>query len=292
MKVLSLFDGMSCGQIALQKAGFKVEKYQAAEIDKYAIAITKKNFPDTIHLGNVFDINYKEIEADLLIGGSPCTFWSISKRDRETSSCGLGYELFHQYEIALKTVKPKYFLYENNFGIHQDIQDAISEALGVQPILIDSALFSAQRRKRLYWTNIPFCMPEPKKIYVKDILEETDKGQVTGYRITREDEPLTDTTLRIGSIGKGGQGQRIYSINGKSVNLTANGGGQGAKTGLYLIDYKGEKIVRKLTPLEAERLQTVPDGYTEGVSDTQRLKMIGNGWTVDVIAYILSGMVD
>lgn len=291
LRVLSLFDGMSCGQIALKKAGINISEYNAAEIDKYAIGITKKNFPKTNHIGDVFSAEFKP--ADLLIGGSPCTFWSISKRNRETTSCGLGFDLFSQYVRALDDAKPKYFLYENNFGIHQDIQDEITKALGVKPIMIDSALVSAQKRKRLYWTNIPYKPLEDKKIYAKDILENTEIGRVFGeFTFNGKEEIITphNGLLRIGSIGKGGQGQRIYSIHGKTVNFTANGGGQGAKTGLYLTDYNDIKIVRKLIPLEAERGQTIPEGYTEGVSDTQRYKLIGNGWTCDVISNFLLGM--
>lgn len=293
MRVISLFDGMSCGQLALEKAGIKVEKYLASEIDKYAIEITKRNFKKTEHIGNVFEIDYKKIgKQDLLIGGSPCTFWSISKKDRETTSEGFGFDLFKQYLRGLEETKADYFLYENNFSIHKNIQEEISRYLGVKPIMIDSALFTGQKRKRLYWTNIEgIKTPESKNIYVKDILENTEKGKIEGEFIWngKKEKPEKEilTPWRIGQIGKGGQGQRIYSIYGKSVNLTANGGGQGAKTGLYLVEYKGKKIVRKLTPLECERLQGVIEGYTLGMSDTQRYKMLGNGWTIDVIAYIL-----
>ncbi len=291
IRVLSLFDGLSCGQIALNRAGFKIDNYDAYEIDKYAISITQKNFPKTNQKGNVFEAKFAQ--ADLLIGGSPCTHWSISKRNRETTSCGLGFDLFREYVRALEESNARYFIYENNYGIHQDIQNEISKALGVEPILIDSSLVSAQQRKRLYWTNIPFELPKEKQIYVKDILENTEEGRVFGEFTFNGKQDFTgyaDRLLRIGQIGKGWQGQRIYNINGKTVNLTANGGGQGAKTGLYLVDYNNIKIVRKLTCLEAERAQTIPDGYTIGVSDTQRYKMIGNGWTIDVIVAILKGL--
>lgn len=308
MNVLSLFDGISCGRVALERAGIKVDKYYACEIDKYAIKITQKNYPDTIQLGNVFDYQLPEDEKiDMIIGGSPCTYWSIAKTDRETTSEGVGFELFMQYVNAIEKYKPKYFLYENNFSIHKDIQAAISEKLGVKPITINSSLVSAQNRKRLYWTNIPnVTQPEDKRIVLKDILESglswVDKsycltasynGAVFWNILERKQRTMIAEPVRIGHIGKGGQGQRIYSIEGKSVNLMANGGGQGAKTGLYRIDLPdGEYIIRKLTPEECEKLQTLPVGYTEGVSNIQRYRCLGNGWTVDVIAHIFERLVN
>lgn len=157
MKVLSLFDGISCGMVALERAGISVERYVAYEIEDDAIAISKYNYPHIEQKGDVFNAVYKEGEFDLLIGGSPCTYWSIAKTDgkRETTSSGFGFELFMQYVRALKEAKPKYFLYENNFSINSEIKAAISKHLGVEPIVIDSRLVSGQGRKRCYWTNIP-----------------------------------------------------------------------------------------------------------------------------------------
>jgi DNA (cytosine-5)-methyltransferase 3A len=292
LRVLSLFDGISCGRVALDRVGINVEQYVAYEIDKYATKISKQNYPQIEHYGDVFLGNYKKYKHyDLLLGGSPCTYWSINKKDREVTCEGMGFELFQQYVRALNDSSCKYFLYENNYKIHPDIQDAISNALGVKPILINSALVSAQQRYRLYWTNIPDVIePINKYIYVKDIIEydntiEEDLSSITRFKNTdlhmSEDKPI-----RIGTIGKGGQGERVYSIYGKTINLTANGGGRGAKTGLYKVN----NTVRKLTPLEAERAQTLPDNYTVGIPNTQRYKCIGNGWTVDVIAHILSGI--
>lgn len=400
MRVLSLYDGISCGMAALERAGIPVESYDAFEIDKYAIQVSRKNYPQIIHHGDVFGGSYSDFKGyDLLIGGSPCTYWSIAKTGREVTPDGMGGKLFMEYVRALRESGCKYFLYENNNSIHQNIKDFISEQLGVKPIMINSALVSAQQRKRCYWTNIPnVSQPADKGILLKDILESGLPWQDKSYCMTasydgavlwntlqrsqrsmiaepvgvaqrgryiqsgkrsekyaggteqfieaRKDgksnclttvqkdsmvaEPIPFNTyngegeksrtfmagyykygeatiiknkgfkggataiaqpVRVGEYGKGGQGQRIYSVRGKSVTLSANGGGQGAKTGLYKIDLPdSDYIVRKLTPIEAERLQTLPDNYTGGISNTQRYKCIGNGWTVDVIAHILNGL--
>ena len=400
MRVLSLYDGISCGMAALERAGIPVESYDAFEIDKYAVKISEKNYPQIVHHGDVFGGSYSDFKGyDLLIGGSPCTYWSIAKTGREITPDGMGGKLFMEYVRALCESGCKYFLYENNNSIHQNIKDFISEQLGVKPIMINSALVSAQQRKRCYWTNIPnVSQPADKGILLEDILESGLSWQDKSYCMTasydgavfwntmqrsqrsmiaepvgvaqrgryiqsgkrsekciggteqfieaRKDgksnclttvqkdsmvaEPIPFNTyngegeksrtfmagyykygeatiiknkgfkggataiaqpVRVGEYGNGGQGQRIYSVRGKSVTLSANGGGQGAKTGLYKIDLPdGDYIVRKLTPVEAERLQTLPDNYTEGISNTQRYKCIGNGWTVDVIAHILNGL--
>lgn len=209
-----------------------------------------------------------------------------------------------QYVRALRESGCKYFLYENNNSIHKDIKDFISEQLGVQPIMINSALVSAQQRKRCYWTNIPnVTQPVDKGILMKDILESgqswVDKsycltasydGAIFWNTLQRKQRTMVAEPIRLGHIGKSnGQANRIYSIEGKSVCLQAQAGGGGAKTGLYKIDLPdGDYTIRKLTPVEAERLQTLPDNYTEGISKAQRYKCVGNGWTVDVIAHILS----
>ena len=327
---------------------YYIKRYDAFEIDKYAVTVSKKNFPDIVHHGDVFDGDFTQFKGyDLLLGGSPCTYWSIAKKGRETTSDGMGFQLFMEYVRALKESECRYFLYENNQSIHQNIKDEISKRLGVEPIMINSALVSAQNRKRCYWTNIPVTsFPADKGIMLKDVLESGVAWQDKSYCMTarysgaiisntlerkqrtmiaepigaaqrgryvddnkteqhievRKDnksncvttvqkDTLICTPVRVGQYGKGGQGQRIYSVRGKSVTLSANGGGQGAKTGLYKIDLPdGDYIIRKLTPVEAERLQTLPDDYTAGISNTQRYKCIGNGWTVDVIAHILGGL--
>ncbi len=303
--VLSLFDGISCGMVALERAGILVENYAAFEIDKYAILVSEKNYPQIKHCGNVFDGDFTRFKGcDLLIGGSPCTYWSIAKKGRETTCDGEGYRLFGEYLRALRESRPRYFLYENNYSIHKNIKDEISRALGVEPIMINSALVSAQQRKRCYWTNIPnITQPEDKGILLKDIIIgipiNTDKGKSrtikaqyarTGFANLRTDSfgaTMVAIPARIGEIGRYQQ-DRVYSVRGKAVSMKANGGGGGAKTGLYKIDLPdGDYMIRKLYPIEAERCQTLPDDYTAGISDTQRYKCIGNGWTVDVIAHIL-----
>ena len=273
-------------------------KYYASEIDKYAISITQKNHPDTIQLGDIKELDATKFEGvDLLIGGSPCQSLSIAKRQKESGLQKGESTLFWEYVRVLKECKPKFFLLENVASMKNIDRDKISEVIGVQPIKINSALVSAQQRKRYYWTNIPgITQPEDKEIYLKDILESGDTEKLKAYCVTAtysracprdyfmkgQRQLIFKKPVRIGKIGKGGQGQRIYHTNGKSVSLSAHGGGQGAKTGLYEI----KEEVRRLTPIECERLQTVPDNYTEGVSNTQRYTMLGNGWTVEVIKHI------
>lgn len=315
MKILSLFDGIACGRVAFERMGINVEEYYAYEIDKYAIQIAKKNHPDIKECGDVFNADYSNYKnIDWLIGGSPCTFWSIAQttQKRETKPEGFGWNLFSQYLRAIKEAKPKYFLYENNKSMSKDIKNCITENFGFEPILINSALVSAQSRQRLYWVGerqqdgtykqVKVAQPKDKKIILKDILESGITYQDKNYCLTarydgavfwntvqRKQKTMVLEPVRIGQIGKGGQGSRIYSVKGKSITLSASSGGHGAATGLYKIDVPdGEYVVRKLTPVEAERLQTLPDDYTKGVSNTQRYKGIGNGWTVDVICHLIS----
>lgn len=235
----------------------------------------------------------------ILLGGSPCTYWSVAQNTgkRETTAEGLGWELFRNYLIAKEKFHPDYFLYENNQTASPEIKEQISETLGVELTHINSSLVSAQSRKRFYAFNWEISRPEERNIFVKDILE--DKG--VAHECTNFFKPL-----RVGTIGKGGQGERIYSISGKSVTLMANGGGWGAKTGLYAIPVDkpiansheimdGEGVImgrpcKSILPIECERLQTMPDNYTAGVSNTQRYKGLGNGWTAEVIIHILNGI--
>lgn len=317
--VLSLFDGMSCGQIALNRLGIIPDKYFASEIDKYAIQVTQKNFPKTIQLGDVNNWPFWELipefawdSIDLLIGGSPCQDLSIAKQNRQGLE-GKRSGLFWRYVEILKKAKPKYFLLENVASMKNSDKDIISEILGVEPVMINSALLSAQQRKRYYWTNIPFItQPRDKEVYVKDILESgiwpiaeqplacalrTREGRGKVLEIKKDGKANSLTTVntdsmacvpvRVGHFGKGGQSQRIYSANGKSVCL----GTGGATKENYLINSpNNDYVIRKLTPLECERLQTVPEGYTSCVSNTQRYRMLGNGWTVDVIAHIFKSI--
>lgn len=228
----------------------------------------------------------------LLIGGSPCTHWSIAQNPskREVTNGGIGWELFRNYVIASQKFNPDLFLYENNESISKQIQNEIGKSLGVHLLHINSAILSAQTRHRIYGTNIKVENElKDREIKVKDIIDYDYHKENLFSEVkfnNRDDTKDNNKLVRIGTIGKGGQGERVYSINGKSCTLSANGGGRGAKTGLYLIN--GE--VRKLSPLEAERLQTLPDNYTlyEGIPETQRYKCIGNGWTAEVIIHILS----
>lgn len=482
VKVLSLFDGMACGMLAMQRAEVEVDEYIAYEVDKYAIQTSSHNFPMIQHNGDVFKADYtRHGNVDYLIGGSPCTFWSIAqKNNRETEASGLGWELFSQYVRALNEAKPKYFIYENNKSMSNAIRESISNTFGFEPICINSALVSAQNRQRLYWvgrrnndgtySKVDIDQPHDKGVLLRDVLDyvcddiaagirpinttsdnkaqclratcykdgirniagnSVDKrtgvaepvcvamrgryasdGSIEQHYEAREDgktnvltrvekdnrvaEPVNVTAVsepvRVGSLprpsgelsqsqalrvygidgksvnitanggGAGGktglyaipidsstatsepirvggwpnprgelsnsQGMRVYSVYGKSINITANSGGVGSNTGLYAIPsevhdgipvkaisqsdgntytvyevesgqitIKGKKypiklvdgyyIIRKLTVTECMRLQTVPEWYEFPVSKTQAYKMLGNGWTVDVIAHLI-----
>eukprot|EP01047_Picozoa_sp_COSAG01_P022978 COSAG01_NODE_1383_length_10520_cov_83.640342_11_plen_451_part_00 len=446
LKILSLFDGMSCGQLALQRLGIEVDTYYASEIDKYAMQVTQANFPNTIHIGDVCNLKAEDYQdIDLILAGSPCQGFSFAGKQLAFDDPRSA--LFFEFIRLLKEIKPKYFLLEN-VKMKQQFQDVITEQVSacypdfeggdlfgsqIKPILINSALLSAQNRQRLYWTNIPNIeQPEDKGIVLRDILEDTDSweedtpqylknnfhGEPRGNQVRHIDESKAKTLTasmykgqiqtwikkdketkpkQVGKIKDGGQGNRIYSQDGKSSSLSAQSGGT-AGVGNTLVetkpkqvgiaaDIKGhdilkrvyspdgksptlntmgggnrepkvavqeERIVvdkekrqlliaeatkkgytviedgdcfdinfpnsktrrgrnmkykcnalttasqnfmrfenlswRKLTPLECERLQTVPDNYTNHVSNTQRYKMLGNGWTVEVIAHILNNI--
>ena len=319
MKVLSLFDGVSCCRLALERAGIKVDTYYASEIDKYAIQVAQKNYPDTIQLGDVtkwreWDIDWKSI--DLLAGGSPCQ--SFSNAGTRTGFDGKS-GLFYTYlEILnhLKEVNPNIKFLLENVRMKKEWQDEITRCMGVEPVLINSALVSAQQRNRLYWCNWEVGQPEDKHILLKDILETSTGDNVNistylrdygtkGKIMTLEDEktqcltasmgtgggniPLVAEPIRVGHFGKGEQGQRIYSVRGKCICLSsALGGGNQVWLKIDLPD--GDYIIRKLSPIEAERCQTLPDNWTEGISNSRRYQCVGNGWTVDVIAHIFSTM--
>jgi DNA (cytosine-5)-methyltransferase 3A len=279
--VLSLFDGMSCGQIALNKLGVKYDKYYASEIDKWAIEITKKNFPDTIHIGDVRDVNTSNLpKIDLLFGGSPCQSFS-------NAGNGEGFDgksgIFWEYVRVLKETKPKYFMLEN-VKMKKEWQDIITKELGVEPIAINSSLVSGQNRPRLYWTNIPgINQPEDKGIKLKDILEDESTIDKK-YMMTPSSMAYMDRLRN----GKPRWEYHKNPLDGKAACIVAS---FYKLAGFGVLDYRNDgKPCRRLTPIECERLQTVPDNYTEGVSKTQRYKMIGNGWTVDVIAHIFSHM--
>ena len=428
MKVLSLFDGMACGMIAMQFAGMEVESYDAYEIDKYAIKTAQHNFPMIKEHGDVFGADFTQYEGvDFLIGGSPCTYWSIAQtKNRETVASGMGWELFSQYVRALHEAKPKYFIYENNKSMSKAIRASIDEAFGFEAVLINSALVSAQNRQRLYWvgkrnedgtySKVNVEQPADRGILLKDVLDSavtrdmitesvafsmvgdfdnrkvgvSDKAYCLAANPSSDMSARVAEPIRIGtyptSDGRllNSQGNRIYSVDEKAVTQSAQGGGFGAKTGLYAIPYmpvkeatsrgcteiecgecvdlsmpnsktrrgrnmkdksncmqtsndfyqyvaytiefdddgrpikaigkdgkeitiyevqngkitiKGKQypiklkdgyyIIRKLTVHECMRLQTVPEWYEFPVSNSQAYKMLGNGWTCEVIAHIL-----
>lgn len=298
MRVLSLFDGISCSRVALERAGIEVEAYYASEIDKHAIAVSTKNYPDIVQLGSVVGLTPPD-NIDLLIGGSPCQDLSIAKKDRKGLD-GDRSGLFWEYVRIKDECKPTYFILENVASMPKKDRDLITITLGVQPVLFNASLVSAQSRKRLFWTNLKFDLPEDRGILLKDILQpdaEVDErmvvdgkaftltasyqGAVEGDSIERKQR----TMVKVGHIGKSdAQANRVYDPSGKSCTLSALGGGLGAKTGLYQTTGR----IRKLTPIECERLQSLPDNYTDGIAKTNRYKCLGNAFNVDVVAHILS----
>lgn len=403
MRIISLFDGMSVARQALEDIGADVETYYASEIDPYAIAVAQSNWPETKQMGSVTDFGWRLADIDLLIGGSPCQDLSIAKKGREGLK-GSRSGLFYEYLRIRDEVKPKYFVLENVASMSKEAKDTISEALGVEPVMINASLVSAQNRKRLFWVGkwngekyvqVDIEQPEDRGILLKDILEnDVDekyfiigdwkvkrnpehnntsgaavRKQVNderGIEIRKDEKSNALNTIenhklvRIGSLNSGGQGDRISSQEGKSVALSANGGGRGAKTGLYAVpvalrnrgegkkpEYNGtnkanamtsvqtdsmvavfsnynntlnydkantlgsnsqcqtaktgqglvdfeKQIIRKLTPTECLRLQSMPDTYfdkaiykNKPISNTQRYKMCGNAFNKEVIVHIL-----
>ena len=307
--VLSVFSGCSMDRVALDRAGINVRWYMASEIDKYAIQVAKRNYPDIHHIGDVTKCErlltvrgYPEV--DIMIGGSPCQGFSFA--GKQLNFHDPRSKLFFEFVKLKNLLKPKYFLLEN-VRMKKEHQDVISQHLGVEPIAINSNLVSAQNRYRLYWTNIPnVTQPEDKGILLQDILEDgiedRDKshcldanyfkgGNLKSYfeKHRRQLVFSKDGLCHVGDADLKGHDsiKRVYHPKGKAPALTTMQGG-----------HREPKIAcsdkihwRKLTPLECERLQTLPDGYTDqGVSNTQRYKMLGNGFTVDVIAHILKGI--
>jgi DNA (cytosine-5)-methyltransferase 3A len=395
MKILSLFDGISCARVALERRGIPVEIYYASEIDKYAIQISRKNWPDIVQVGSVVGLDTKQFKKiDLLIGGSPCQDLSIAKKDRKGLS-GDRSGLFWEYVRILKLLKPKYFILENVNSMPKEAKDLITKTLGVEPIMIDAALVSAQRRKRLFWVGklvytkhdifseahyeqVDVTLPDDRGILLKDILEDNNGVAITERRtekakkarslymkktgkdfsprrakelVPRQDgkantittgvtkEMLVmkekSNTIRLGGggskVGDKHEWDSVYQYRrtywretkgGKVPTLTANMG-TGGNNIPYIVDTrqttrektpriydKGKSptlnstmykepynvatdspSIRKLTPLECERLQSLPDGYTDGVSNTQRYKALGNAFNAEVVAHILSFIV-
>ena len=289
MNVLSLFDGMSCGQIALERVGVKVNKYYASELDKYSIKVTQANWPETIHLGDVtkwreWNIDWSSI--DLLIGGSPCQGFSIA--GKKLAFDDPRSKLFFEFVDILNHInrhrrlsfKPRVKFMLENVKMKKEYLDVISDYLGVKPVFINSNLVSAQKRPRYYWANWDFEQPDDRGIYLNDILHGADeKFKVSQKQISR---------LNLSGVSDGGvrvcfqkPGQNVE----KSECLQARDYKGISGMQYFTVAMKGGDLY-KLSPIEYERLQTVPDNYTNHVSNTQRYKMLGNGWTVDVIAHI------
>ena len=353
VKILSLYDGMACGMIAMQLAGVEVESYDAYEIDKYAIKTAQHNFPMIKEHGDVFDADFTQYEGvDFLIGGSTCTYWSIAQtKNRETVASGMGWELFSQYVRALHEAKPKYFIYENNKSMSKDIRASIDDAFGFEAVLINSALVSAQNRQRLYWvgkrnedgtySKVNVEQPADRGILLKDVLDSAvamrekahaviaSAGRTTEREFFMKNqgnmvaEPVrgmgNDTKSRtltanywktnvrdafvdcaggrtmvaepidaiefddegrpIKAIGKDGKEITIYEVKDGKITI------KGKQYPIKLKD--GYYIIRKLTVRECMRLQTAPEWYEFPVSNSQAYKMLGNGWTCEVIAHLI-----
>lgn len=272
MNVLSLFDGISCGQIALERAGVKVDRYYASEIEPNAIKVTQHNYPNTIQLGDVTKVQAANLpKIDLLIGGSPCQSFSIAG---DCTGFNGKSGLFYEYLRILKEVKPTYFLLEN-VKMKKEWRDEITKELNVIPILINSNLVSAQDRERLYWTNIPnISQPEDRNIFLYDIVEQENRVWL----------PILPWTQKVWGTKKKIDTLRKISDR-KSFCLTTN---KSHPRNYYLSPDKTR--LTKLTSKEAEILQTVPEGYTSCITEGAAFSALGNGWTVDVIAHILAGI--
>lgn len=318
MNVLSLFDGMSCGQIALERASIPVTNYFSSEIDKYAIKVTQANYPNTIQLGDIQ--NQKEWglpKVDLIIGGSPCQGFSFAGKQLNFDDPRS--KLFFDYAEALERFNPRYSLLEN-VKMKQEFQDIISRTIdNDNSIEINSSLVSAQNRKRLYWSNIPGIeQPEDKEIFLKDVVFKDAIDPTvcmhnlyggfgeTKHRTFLDKSPTLRTAAGGGHIPslllsekalaymdrkvKGGRTHWDFKHHSDVRQPKASAVVANFFKGVPYNVLKDENCIRHFDPIECERLQTVPDNYTNHVSKTQRYKMIGNGWTVDVIAHIFKAM--
>jgi len=280
MNILSLFDGISCGRVALERAGVKVDNYYASEIDEFAIKVSRFNHDDVQQIGNVLNIDETALpQIDLIMGGSPCQGFSFAGK-------GLAFEdprsrLFFEFVDLVERCQPKYFLLEN-VRMKKEFLDIITEYLEVEPILINSSLVSAQNRQRYYWTNIPNVGPPEDTCsdMLQDILEpRPSRKYLAGQQLRDNYQGGNQLNPNYKS-----QANRIHDIDKKAPTIMA--GSHGYANGY--VNQNGD--IRRLTPIECERLQNLPDNYTDGVSDTQRYKGLGNGWTIDVIAHILRNM--
>lgn len=293
MNILSLFDGICCGRLALMKAGVQVDKYFASEIAKKPMEVTQKQFKSTIQIGDIKEITPNDLDnlghIDLVIGGSPCQDLSAYKKGT-TGTEGLEGKksnLFYHYERIVKYLKPKYFLLEN-VPMEKQWEDIITEILEVEPITINSELVSAALRKRLYWTNITVnSLPEDKGLLLKDIVEPSsnvpEKYWFDFPYVYNGDDKKVQATLQM--KGWHDRMKEVYNLNSKSNTLMADGdGGHRAKKVFQ------DGRCRRLMPIEYERIQTLPDNYTAGISDSARYSAIGNGWTVDIISHLFKNL--
>ena len=334
MNVLSLFDGISCARVALDRAGIEVNAYMASEIDKNAIKVSEKNYPDIIRVGSVVRLEV-EGQVDLLIGGSPCQDLSIAKKDRKGLD-GDRSGLFWEFVRIKKECKPQWFVLENVASMPKADRDIITREMGVEPVMFNASLVSAQCRKRLFWTNIPFDLPEDRGILLKDILQpdaevdermvvqgkaytltasyakatpspaqvehNIEKGQRTMVKIRGRDVILNESPLQVLQEGRTELGKQlrkeIKKETGKDSTSRSGGhkayfGKDGTKARTLTTALGAEGLIveqdriRKLTPIECERLQGLPDNYTEGIAMTNRYKCLGNAFNVDVVAHIL-----
>ena len=288
MNVLSLFDGISCGMVALEQAGIPVEKYVAYEIEPNAIKISKKNYPQIEHCGDVTTADFKQYQGfDLLIGGSPCQSLSIVQSKTRQHLDGKS-KLFFEFVRALEEAKPRYFLFENVASMNEESKRAISNLLGCEPIYIDSGDFSAQQRPRYYWTNIPVADTRYGcKAVLANIMVPADQvPEKYWYSFPVADLDMTKQVCGTLIHSNHEMHKRVFNPGFKCHTLTCVSGGNQQKK----VMQNGRP--RKLMPLEYERLQTLPDNYTEGVSDGARYSAVGNGWTIAVIAFILQALAE
>lgn len=273
MNVLSLFDGISCGQLALKEANIEYENYFASELDKYAIQVTNNNFPKTQQVGNVLNVNVKELpKIDLLIGGSPCQSFS---RAGDGSGFDGESRLFWEYVRILNDIKkenPNVLFLLENVVMKEEWKNIITEALGVKPIQISSSKFVPQSRERLYWTNIPDVkQPEQRDYNIRDFYEGEGFPSSCGVNRFFKRREIFNTLTATYYKGIRGSGRPAISLRESFLD-------------------EDREAHRMLTPNEVEKLQGLPKDYTQGISKTQRYKSIGNGWTVDVIAHIFKNL--
>ena len=317
MNILSLFDGISCARVALDRATIPIHTYYASEIDTNAIKVSQTNYPDIVRLGDVRTIHTIDAHIDLLIGGSPCQDLSIAKKDRQGLE-GNRSSLFWEYVRIKDLVKPRFFILENVASMPKKDKDIITKALGVQPVLFNASLVSAQCRKRLFWTNISFTLPDDQGILLKHILQpDVDERFEIKKELTQTAQTGRNETKKLGYVGEHDhQAKRVYDEEGKcpALNVVCNSMvkvgyiGEGEQYGQggqahRVYDTEGKtptlssyapliklQTIRKLTPIECERLQGLPDDYTNGIAMTNRYKALGNAFNVNVVAHILRHM--